>query len=123
MTFALAAVLLASAAPHSGAPAATDPRRYPLVAAPAPAGGPGAPAAHVPCDRRWAGRAGAEAPAARTLGLGAAQYFLGRIDAVAPGYDLAHIAPIRDDERADLVRRCSEALNAGGFDLPALGAS
>ena len=101
MTFALAAVLLASAAPHSAAPAETDLR----------------------CYRLMAELARAEAPAARTLGLGAAQYFLGRIDAVAPGYDLAHIAPIRDDERADLVRRCSEALNAGGFDLPALGAS
>jgi hypothetical protein len=57
----------------------------------------------------------------RTLGLTAAQYFMGRIDAAAPGYE-AHGAPASEAERPDLARRCGERLDANGFDLRALRA-
>ena len=98
MNFLLAAAMLASAA---AAPADTDLR----------------------CYRLMAELARSEDPAGRTLGLAAAQYFLGRLDAAAPGADLARIAPVGESERAALVRRCGEALQNGGFDLRALGAS
>jgi hypothetical protein len=101
MTALLAAALLAYAAPQAGAPAETDLR----------------------CYRLMAELARAQDPAARTLGLTAAQYFLGRIDAAAPGTDLSRIAPVSESERAPLMRRCGDALNEGGFDLRALGAS
>ena len=62
-------------------------------------------------------------PEVRALGLTAANFFLGRIDAAAPGFDVradSAGAPPGDVERPALVRRCSEALSAGGFDLGAL---
>jgi len=101
MTFLVAAVLLASTAPQSAAPADSDLR----------------------CYRLMAELARAQEPAARTLGLAASQYFLGRIDAAAPGFDLTRVEPVPDGERANLARTCAEVLNASGFDLPALGAS
>jgi hypothetical protein len=101
MTALLAAALLASSAPQAAAPAEPDLR----------------------CYRLMAELARARDPAVRTLGITAAHYFLGRIDAAAPGYDLARIAAIDDAERAPLLRRCGEALVSGGFDLRALGES
>jgi len=101
MTAFLAAALLALAAPQAAAPVETDLR----------------------CYRLMAELARAEDPAARRLGLTAAQYFLGRIDAAAPGTDLARIAPVAESERAPLMRRCGDALSEGGFDLRALGES
>jgi hypothetical protein len=64
-----------------------------------------------------------EAPQVRALGLGAAQYFLGRIDSASPGFEVSGIAAVRESERPALVRSCAEALSAVGFDLRALGAT
>jgi len=100
-TFFAAALLAASAPAQAAAPAEPDLR----------------------CYRLMAELARVEDPAVRTLGITAAHYFLGRIDAASPGYDLARIAAIAEAERAPLLRRCGEALNSGGFDLNALGAS
>jgi hypothetical protein len=44
-----------------------------------------------------------------------------RIDAAAPGTDLAAAPAIEASERAALIRRCSDALNARGFDPASLG--
>ena len=101
MNTLLVAVLLASSGRPAGLPAEDD----------------------VRCYRAMAELARAEDPPARMLGLAAAQYFLGRIDAAAPGYDMASVAPVAVGDRAGLIRRCSEALRASGFYLRALGAS
>jgi hypothetical protein len=76
----------------------------------------------IGCYRLMAELARAPDPEVRTLGLTAAQYFLGRIDAASPGFEVRG-APVSDAERPDLVRRCGERLNANGFDLGALRAS
>jgi hypothetical protein len=94
------AVLLSSAPAQPGTPDQTD----------------------IGCYRLMAELARVPDPEVRTLGLTAAQYFLGRIDAASPGYEVRG-APISDAERTDLVRRCGERLNASGFDLRALRAS
>lgn len=92
-----------------------------LSAPPAP---PGEPAeTDLRCYRAMAELARSDDPAARTLGLTAAQYFLGRIDSAAPGFDVGRIAAVADVERAALVRRCAEALSESGFNLRSLGAS
>ena len=96
---ALILLALAAAAPQ-GAPAETDLR----------------------CYRLMAELARADDPSARALGFAAAGYFLGRIDAAEPGTDLSRIAAIAETERPALLVRCTEALEAGGFD-PRGGAS
>ena len=73
------------------------------------------------CYRLMADLARAEAPAARALGMSAAQFFIGRIDAAAPGYDLASAPAIASAERAALLGRCTDTLGASGFDPQALG--
>ena len=60
-------------------------------------------------------------PRVRSLGQVAAQYFLGRIDAASPGFDPASaIAPAPGD-RAALLRRCGDAMQAGGRDFRSIG--
>jgi hypothetical protein len=78
---------------------------------------PQAPAleADVRCYRLMADLAAADEPAARALGMSAAHFFIGRIDAAAPGYDLAAAPAVPEAERAGLLRRCTEALGASGF--------
>lgn len=90
-----------------------------LLSGPAPTAAPDA--TDVGCYRLMAELSRAPDPEVRTLGITAAQYFLGRIDAAAPGYE-AGGAPVSDAERPDLVRRCGDRLNANGFDLRALRA-
>lgn len=68
------------------------------------------------CYRLMAELAQAEQPAARALGLGAASWFLGRIDAAAPGYDVARLPGVPRRERPALARRCAALLEAGGYD-------
>lgn len=78
------------------------------------------------CFRLMAGLSRSDDPRFRTLGLAAANFFLGRIDAAAPGFDVgddAVRAPIADSERPALLRRCGDALNDAGFDVEALSAS
>ena len=62
-----------------------------------------------------------EDPRIRSLGRVAAQYFLGRIDAASPGFDPEEIAAPRSGERADLLRRCGDAMQAGGRDFRSIG--
>lgn len=84
-----------------------------------------APSAPVPserdvrCFRLMAELARAEDSELRALGLASASFFLGRIDAAAPGFDVRGAAPQAGD-RAALLRDCSSALGASGFDLGAL---
>jgi hypothetical protein len=79
------------------------------------------------CYRLMADLARAEDPQVRALGLTAASYFLGRIDAASPGYDLARVRPgaesAAEDERRALIGRCADALGAGGLDLRSFGAA
>ncbi|HEX8644264.1 MAG TPA: hypothetical protein VF702_10170 [Allosphingosinicella sp.] len=88
-----------------------------------PVQGPAPDETDVRCYRLMAELARAEDPAARALGIGAAQYFLGRIDAAAPGYDVAAEPPVAEGDRAALLARCTAALDENGFDPRALGAS
>ena len=60
-------------------------------------------------------------PRVRSLGRVAAQYFLGRIDAASPGFDPARAsAPAPGDHQA-LLRRCGDAMQAGGRDFRTIG--
>lgn len=90
-----------------------------------PANEPAAPAAlDQRCFRLMADLAEDEDPRIRSLGRTAAQYFLGRIDAAAPGYDseaaLERPAPGGAD-RTRLLRACGHAMQAGGRDFRSIG--
>jgi len=100
MNALLLAAMLASS-PQAPAPAETDLR----------------------CYRLMAELTRAEDPAVRALGLSAAHYFLGRIDAAVPGYDLASAPAVPERERPALLARCSATLSDHGFDPRAVGAS
>lgn len=73
------------------------------------------------CYRLMADLARTEDPEVRALGLTAASYFLGRIDAASPQYDLAQVPAVNGTERLEVLQRCGDALQQGGFDLRALG--
>ena len=60
-------------------------------------------------------------PRVRSLGRVAAQYFLGRIDVASPGFDPDAAAAIGPGERDDLLRRCGDAMQAGGRDFRTIG--
>ena len=92
-----------------------------LLATPAPV--PAPDETDVRCYRLMAELARAEDPAVRAVGMSAAHYFLGRIDAAAPGYDLAGSAAPEQGERPALLERCTAALSENGYDPRALGAS
>ena len=96
-----------------------------LVAA-APIAQPGAEPAPAPldlrCFRLMAELAGDEDPRIRSMGRIAAQYFLGRIDAAAPGFDPeAVLAEPAGADRGRLLRQCSDVMGAGGRDFRAIG--
>jgi len=86
------------------------------------------PAAAVALDQRcfrlMADLAEAEDPRIRSLGRTAAQYFLGRIDASASGYDseaaLETPAP-QGADRTRLLGACGNAMQAGGRDFRSIG--
>ncbi|HEX8193892.1 MAG TPA: hypothetical protein VF552_13425 [Allosphingosinicella sp.] len=95
-----------------------------LMASPsAPTPTPAPDPADLRCYRLMADLARAGDPAARALGLSAAHFFIGRIDAAAPDYDLAAAPPVPEGERASLLRRCTDMLGASGFDPEGFGAS
>jgi hypothetical protein len=72
------------------------------------------------CFGLMAELAGSENPQIRSLGRMAAQYFLGRIDSATPGFDPENaVAPA--GERSALLRRCGDAMQAGGRDFRAIG--
>jgi hypothetical protein len=87
---------------------------------------PGAAAApdetDLRCYRLMAELAQAEDSEARRVGLIAAQFFLGRIDAAAPGYEVGTAAR-EEAGRTELLRRCGAVLDAGGFDPREAGTS
>jgi hypothetical protein len=98
-----------------------------LAAAPTqtPVNEPVSPAAlDERCFRLMADLAEDEDPRIRGLGRTAAQYFLGRIDAVRPGFDPAEA---RDEsapagaERQQLLAACGDAMAAGGHDFSSIG--
>lgn len=76
------------------------------------------------CLRLMADLAEDEDPRVRDLGRVAAQYFLGRIDAAQPGFDieaaLAGSAPAGADREA-LLGQCGDAMQAGGRDFRTIG--
>ena len=73
------------------------------------------------CFRLMADLAETEDPRIQSLGRMAAQYFLGRIDAAAPGFDPAAAAPAEPGDRDQLLRRCGDAMQAGGRDFRSIG--
>jgi hypothetical protein len=90
----------------------------------APAAAPSAPVElDQRCYRLMAELAASEDPEARALGITAAHFFLGRIDAGDPGSEARSVAAPTAEERPRLLSRCSEALVAGGFDVRELGRS
>ena len=82
------------------------------------------PALDERCLRLMAALAEEEDPRVQRLGRTAAQYFLGRLDATRPGFDLdaalAADAPA-SAEREALLGRCGEAMQAGGRDFRTIG--
>ena len=91
----------------------------------APANEPAAAAAlDQRCFRLMADLAEDEDPRIRSLGRTAAQYFLGRIDAAAPGFDadaaLDGPAPA-GAARTRLLDACGDAMQAGGRDFRSIG--
>jgi len=78
------------------------------------------------CYRLMAELAREDDPRIRSAGMTGAQYFLGRLDAARPGFDPEATAgdePSPLAEREALVRRCGDAMGAGGRDFRALGES
>ena len=90
-------------------------------AAPADAGGP-APL-DLRCFRLMADLADDQDPRIRSMGTVGAQYFLGRIDAAAPGFDVDQALEGSVGDRDGLLRECGEVLRAGGRDFRAIGES
>ena len=76
------------------------------------------------CYRLMAELAREDDPRVRSAGMTGAQYFLGRLDAADPGFDpdvAASGDPLPLAEHDALVRRCGDAMGAGGRDFRALG--
>ena len=91
-----------------------------MLATPVPGAAPDE--TDVRCYRLMAELARADDPEVRRIGLTAAQFFLGRIDAAAPGSEVG-LAAIDAAERPELIRRCGARLDASGFDPRRAGAS
>ena len=78
------------------------------------------------CLRLMADLAEDEDPRIRSLGRTAAQYFLGRLDAAAPGFDLEAVLEARAPQgaaRGRLIGACGDAMGAGGRDFRSIGDS
>jgi hypothetical protein len=90
-----------------------------------------APAAELPasssldlrCFQLMAELAEDEDPRLRSTGRIAAQYFLGRLDAVAPGAALPPPESAAASEREELLNQCAAAMGSGGRDFRSLGES
>jgi hypothetical protein len=82
------------------------------------------PALNQRCFRLMADLAEDRDPRVQGLGRMAAQYFLGRIDAAQPGFDPASALEAEAPagaERAQLLARCGDAMQAGGHDFRSIG--
>ena len=74
------------------------------------------------CFRLMAELAEDEDPRIRSVGRVGAQYFLGRIDAAAPGFDPGTVQEEASGEDAGtLLRQCGEVMDAGGHDFRTIG--
>jgi hypothetical protein len=74
------------------------------------------------CFRLMAELAEDEDPRLRMTGRIAAQYFLGRIDAASPDFDPDALEEREvGGDRDGLLRRCGDALQAGGRDFRSIG--
>jgi hypothetical protein len=87
--------------------------------APANAPAPG-PALDRACFALMAELADGDDPRMRPIGRIAAQYFLGRIDSADPAFDAEAPLPASAN-RGDLLRRCGDAMQAGGRDFRSIG--
>jgi hypothetical protein len=93
-----------------------------LIAAPQPTARPAPAPLDVGCFRLMAEFAEDEDPRVQSVGRVGAQYFLGRIDAAAPGFDIDSAGPAPDGaERAALLRRCGDSMQRAGHDFRAIG--
>jgi len=88
-----------------------------LPAAPAPA------PLDLRCFRLMAELAEDEDPRIRSVGRVGAQYFLGRIDAAAPGFDPATALEegASGEDQSDLLRQCGAVMQAGDRDFRTIG--
>ena len=102
MESVLIAVVLAAAQPHAPA-------------------GDAANALDQRCFSLMAQLAEDQDPRVQSLGRVAAQYFLGRIDAASPGFDPESAAPPEPGDHSALMRRCGDAMQAGGRDFRTIG--
>lgn len=95
--------------------ALTGPETVPAAEAPAPQ--------DLRCYRLMAELSARDDPRIRSAGLTGAQYFLGRIDARAPGFDPAEDsgAVVPEAERGALIGQCGALMGTGGRDFRAIG--
>ena len=71
------------------------------------------------CYRLMAELAEDEDPRVRQMGMTAAHYFLGRLDASSPGAELG--AAGAGEPREPLLRACGDAMGAAGRDFRTIG--
>jgi len=93
-----------------------------LLAAPQPIARTGPAPLDLGCFRLMADFAEDPDPRVQSVGRMGAQYFLGRIDAAAPGFDIetAGEAPT-GAARTALLSRCGEEMQRAGHDFRAIG--
>lgn len=76
----------------------------------------------VRCYRLMAELAQDDDPRIASAGLTGAQYFLGRIDARAPGFEPAQDSmAMAQSERDSLIGQCGALMGAGGRDFRSFG--
>jgi hypothetical protein len=94
-----------------------------LFALLAPGDPPGPAPLDLSCYRLMAELAADDDPRISEAGTTGAQYFLGRIDARAPGFDpdAAEIDRGAEGDREQLITRCGALMGAAGRDFRALG--
>lgn len=86
----------------------------PAFAAPAPL--------DLGCFRLMADYAEDPDPRVQSVGRMGAQYFLGRIDAAAPGFAIDDLGPVPTGAgRERLLRQCGEEMQRAGHDFRAIG--
>ena len=84
---------------------------------------PGPAPLDLRCFRLMAELAEDEDPRIRAMGRVGAQYFLGRIDAAAPGFDpeAALEEATSDEAFSALLRQCGDVMQAGNRDFRTIG--
>jgi|GEM_PF-2245933 len=96
---------------------------FALIALQVPGATAGPDLLDLRCYRLMAELAGDGDPRISAAGFTGAQYFLGRIDSRAPGFDpdAAPAPALTDHERGQLVARCGALMGANGRDFRTLG--